>query len=228
MDRRRKVQVMRKLFKSEISGEMRNSLIGRFVVRKFRALPFKSRILRLVTKIEGGQLYSSSLREVLQLYHGVEVGAFSYGSLLELGMADRYTRIGRYVSIGPNVRRFGAAHPVNALSMHPFWYNPALGFASQDDDVTRTSIEIGHDVWVGANVTILPGCRRIGVGAVIGAGSVVTRDIADFTIVAGNPASIIATRLSPSLREQLLDDRIWSLPPHRLSSMLSSLDSDNK
>ncbi|AYA27621.1 antibiotic acetyltransferase [Rhodococcus rhodochrous] len=191
-------------------------------------LPFKSRILRLVTNIEGGQLYSASLRSVLQRYHGVEVGAFSYGSLLELGMADRHTRIGRYVSVGPNVRRFGAAHPVNALSMHPFWYNPALGFASKEDDVARTSIEIGHDVWIGANVTILPGCRRIGVGAVVGAGSVVTRDVADFTIVAGNPASVIATRLSPSLREQLVDDKIWNLSPHSLSTKLSTLEPDAK
>lgn len=220
--------MMRKLLRDETSDGMHDSLIGRFVVRNFRMLPFKSRILRLVTKIEGGQLYSASLRSVLQRYHGVEVGAFSYGSLLELGMADRHTRIGRYVSVGPNVRRFGAAHPVNALSMHPFWYNPALGFASKEDDVARTSIEIGHDVWIGANVTILPGCRRIGVGAVVGAGSVVTRDVADFTIVAGNPASVIATRLSPSLREQLVDDKIWNLSPHSLSTKLSSLEPDAK
>ena len=52
---------------------------------------------------------------------------------------------------------------------------------------------IGQDVWLGANVIVLPG-RTIGEGAVVGAGSVVTKDVAPFTIVAGNPAKLIKVR----------------------------------
>lgn len=55
------------------------------------------------------------------------------------------------------------------------------------------SVTIGQDVWLGANVIILPG-RTIGDGAVVGAGSVVTKDVAPYTIVAGNPAKLIRVR----------------------------------
>lgn len=51
-------------------------------------------------------------------------------------------------------------------------------------------IHIGDNVWIAANVVILPGVS-IGEGAVVGAGSVVTKDVAPFTLVAGNPAHVI-------------------------------------
>ena len=56
---------------------------------------------------------------------------------------------------------------------------------------TGLSKEIGEDVWIGARAVILPGCRQIGRGAIIGAGSVVTRDVEPYGIVAGNPARLI-------------------------------------
>ena len=53
---------------------------------------------------------------------------------------------------------------------------------------------IGDDVWIGRNVTILPGCKIIGTGCVIGACSVVTKDIPDYEVWAGNPARFIKRR----------------------------------
>ena len=58
----------------------------------------------------------------------------------------------------------------------------------------RQPVVIGNDVWVGANVTILPG-RTIGDGAVVAAGSVVTKDVHPFTVVGGNPAKLLRQRL---------------------------------
>lgn len=55
------------------------------------------------------------------------------------------------------------------------------------------AVSIGKDVWLGANVIVLPG-RTIGDGAVVGAGSVVTKDVAPYTIVAGNPAKLVRER----------------------------------
>lgn len=55
------------------------------------------------------------------------------------------------------------------------------------------SVVIGQDVWLGANVIVLPG-RTIGDGAVIGAGSVITKNVAPYTIVAGNPATLVRVR----------------------------------
>ena len=55
-------------------------------------------------------------------------------------------------------------------------------------------VTIGEDVWLGANVKVMPGVR-IGTGAVVGAGSVVTRDIPDFHIARGVPAKIVGSRI---------------------------------
>lgn len=204
---------------------MRSSWVGQLLGRYYVRIPMRSKCLSLIVKLEGGQLYSETLRAVLKRWHQVDVGPYSYGSLLIPGYADRYTAIGSYVSIGPNVRRIGAAHPVSDLSLHPFWYNPALGMVHDDQDVQRTEISIGDDSWIGANAVILPGCRRIGVGAVIGAGSIVTNDVEDFTVVAGNPARPIASRLTQDERTALMEVYPWSRNPVEAARLLAAIRS---
>ena len=162
---------------------------------------------------------SLTLRKILRDFYGVDVGAYSYGSLCDPGMADPNTSIGRYVSVGPGVRRFGAAHPLDDVSLHPFWYNPDLGLVAPDHDVPRGHCRIESEVWIGANALIMPGCTRIGFGAVVGAGSVVTREVDDFTIVAGSPARVIGKRLTAEVRAALLKERPWELEPADLLSL---------
>ena len=198
---------------------MRSRALGRLIVRLYSRSAVGRILLRLAIRVEGGEMYSLSLRAILLRYYGVEVGEYSYGSLLEPGRADQFTRIGRYVSIGPGVRRFGASHPMDRPSMHPFWYNPALGLVDPDQDVVRSSCEIGADSWIGANVTILPGCKRIGIGAVVGAGSVVTKDVADFAVVVGNPGRVIAQRLESEARRGLLESEPWNLEPEEARAL---------
>ena len=192
------------------------------VYRRTRSL----QVLALITRLEGGQMSSITLRSLLREVHGVDVGAYSYGSLLTPGLADTGTQIGRYVSIGPNVRRFGASHPLNAPSLHPYWYNPTLGLASIEHDVERGRISIEHDSWIGANVTILPNVKRIGVGAVVGAGSVVTRDVEDFSIVVGNPARHARYRLNEDTRRRLLAQEPWNLDPIDARAQFSQIRLD--
>lgn len=71
--------------------------------------------------------------------------------------------------------------------------NPDVPIGSEGE-LPSTPLEICEDVWIGARSIILPGCERIGAHSIIGAGSVVTHDVPDYAIVAGNPAKIIRMR----------------------------------
>ena len=92
--------------------------------------------------------------------------------------------IGKDVMMGPNVVFYRGSH----------------GFDRTDVPMRRqsraesVSLEICDDVWFGRGVIILPGCRLIGKGAIIGAGSIVTKDVPDYAVVGGNPAKIIKMR----------------------------------
>jgi maltose O-acetyltransferase len=90
--------------------------------------------------------------------------------------------IGKDVMMGPDVIILTANHNFD---------NPDIPIRMQG--YKREQVSIGNDVWIGARAIILPG-RKIGNGVIIGAGSLVTKDIPDFAIVAGNPARIIRFR----------------------------------
>ena len=85
--------------------------------------------------------------------------------------------IGDYVMIGPNVLISTAGHPLS-----PKRRRECIAYAEP--------ISIGDDVWIGGNVTILPGVK-IGSNVVVAAGSVVTKDIPDNSLAAGVPARVI-------------------------------------
>lgn len=205
---------------------MRSTATGQFVANNYSLLPSALRALQYAQKTEGGDMTSLSLRHVLKKHYEVDAGYYSYGSLLIPGHCDRGTTIGPYASIGPNVRRFGASHPSHSPSLHPLFYNPALGIVSPDMDVERSSCDISADVWIGANVVILPGCRRIGVGAIVGASSVVTKDVPDFSIAVGIPARVVSYRFDDNLQSRILASEYWKFEPLEALSIIDALRSN--
>ncbi len=76
---------------------------------------------------------------------------------------------------------------------------------------------IGNDVWIGANVVIMNGVT-IGHGAIIGATSVVTKDVPPYTIVAGSPARVIKSRFEDHIVQRLLAIQWWDLPIDLITS----------
>lgn len=133
--------------------------------------------------------------------------------------------IGRFCQIAHGVRLITASanHAMDGLTTFPFpVFDPMTvdgykaGFAGLPDTV------IGHDVWIGHGALILPGVR-IGSGAIIGAGAVVTRDVADYSIVGGNPARLIRPRFAPDATDRLLALAWWDWPVERIRAAVPAL-----
>lgn len=167
--------------------------------------------VRLACRLEKGQFFSQSARDILSHHFRVEIGAYSYGACFQAGAFPPGSIVGRYVSIADGVRAMGRNHPIERLSTHPFFYNRALGYVERDT-IESSSIEVGSDAWIGHGAIATPGCSRIGIGAVIGAGAVVTKDVPNFAVVAGNPASVIRFRFEPKVRQIVLDSEWWNEP----------------
>ncbi|HEY2248688.1 MAG TPA: chloramphenicol acetyltransferase [Bradyrhizobium sp.] len=164
---------------------------------------------------------SASLRET-RLGAYCEVGARTI--LLDVEMGDysyvvndsqmTYTTIGKFCSIAAMTRINPGNHPMHRATQAHFTYRASAYFAGESDDAEffewRRSrrVHIGHDVWIGHGAVILPD-RNIGTGAVIAAGAIVTKDVAPYTIVGGNPARPIKRRFPDSVEERLLRLAWW-------------------
>lgn len=173
-----------------------------------RRRSLSSFVLDMVTKLEGGQMLSSTLRRIFLKYHDVEIGMYSYGSCFEPGCIGAHTKIGRYCSFAGGAYRFNGNHAMRFRSMHPYFYNAAFGYVEKEL-ISRTELVIGNDVWVGQNAIIVPGVRKIGDGVVIGAGAVVTKDVPDFAVVSGNPAKVMKYRFSKETQDEIKASKWW-------------------
>jgi virginiamycin A acetyltransferase len=157
---------------------------------------------------EGSEYYSQTLRYCFIKYYNIDIGLYSYGGCFNEGALDPNTVIGRYCSIASNIRIMNRNHPSDLFSTHPFFYNSKAGIIEKDV-VDHSNKIIGNDVWMGNGAMVLPRVQKIGDGAIIGAGSVVTKDVPDFAVVAGNPAKIIRFRFSDKIIERVKSSRWW-------------------
>lgn len=186
----------------------------------------KSFILKKRISMEGGGFFSKSARIHTKKNYNVDVGLFSYGGCFdpEFNTGGKVL-IGRYCSIAQHVHYFGANHPLKGSIMSPFFYNPQLGFDVKD--VQRSNLEIGNDVWIGTNVVITHSCHTIGNGAVVGAGTIVTKDVPPYAVVLGNPGKICYFRFDNLTIEMLEKSRWWELSPKELMEFYPLMDNPN-
>jgi len=186
-------------------------LIANLLLYKLYAL--NNRYLReiiqsRVARKEGGEMFSQTLRKIFHTYHCIDIGMYSYGGCFTLRNVPSGTLIGRYCSFAQNIKILSGNHPLKNKSLHPFFYNPYFGYVDTLL-ITRSKLIIENDVWIGENAIILPSVSKIENGAVIGAGSIVTKDVPPFAVVAGNPAKIIQYRFSQEIIDQILESPWW-------------------
>lgn len=120
--------------------------------------------------------------------------------------------IGGFCSIADNVIIGGASHPINWVSTSPVFHDGKnimrKNFANHPYELTKKTI-LKNDIWIGNNSLIKSGVT-INNGAVVGMGSVVTKDIGEYEIWAGNPAKLIRKRFSDEIIKQLSASDWWS------------------
>jgi virginiamycin A acetyltransferase len=132
--------------------------------------------------------------------------------------------IGKFCQLATGVRFImnGSNHALDGISTYPF---KVFGKSWADvpmNTVNKGNTVIGNDVWIGNSATIMQGVT-IGDGAIIGTNSLVTKDVAPYTIVGGNPARMIRNRFSDEEIAFLLQLRWWDWPIEKITANLTSI-----
>ena len=135
--------------------------------------------------------------------------------------------IGKFCAIARGIEFVmnGANHRMNSVTTYPFnimgggWemFTPTL-----DELPLKGDTVVGNDVWIGQNVTVMPGVH-IGDGAIIAANSVVAKDIPAYCVAGGNPCRVIRQRFNEELTEYLLKLRWWDWEPDKIFRNMEAL-----
>lgn len=158
----------------------------------------------------------------------VKVGNYSYGKLniLAWDTPGESLTIGNFCSIADNVTFvIGGEHDYSRFITFPY---DAFFVSHRADVKAKGPTVIEDDVWIGANATIISGVK-VGKGAIIAAGSTVTKDIPAYAIVGGNPAKVIKYRFQPDTIKKLIRLDYSTLTPEffvKYRQQLAALDVD--
>ena len=153
-----------------------------------------------------------------------DIGRGPYGKpkILEWGEGATL-QIGSFCSISAGVQIFlGGEHRVDWVTTYPFNILWEEAHHITGHPKSKGDVHIGNDVWIGREAIIMSGVT-IGDGAVIGARTVVTKDVPPYVIVAGNPASIIRKRFDDKIINRLLEIQWWSWEDSRIKKVLPML-----
>jgi acetyltransferase-like isoleucine patch superfamily enzyme len=159
----------------------------------------------------------------------ITVGRFTYGSddlNIRQWNEGANLKIGSFCSIGQYVTIFlGGNHRVDWVSTFPFGhvYVDELGGPTvTGHPATKGDVTIGNDVWIGEGATVMSGIT-IGDGAVIAANSTITKNVAPYSIVGGNPEKFLKYRFDADVIDSLLQLRWWDLPLDSIKSCIKIL-----
>lgn len=195
------------------------------VIKKIiNILPSKL-VNKMILFLWGGNIGESKIvRDFYKEKYNVEIGLYSYGGCFEPNFNNGgKVFVGKYCSIAGNVRYFAANHPISNITTSPYFYNKKFSKLAVKD-VERGTLTIGNDVWIGYGTIITSKCQYIGDGAIIGAGSIVTKNVPEYAIVAGNPAKIIRYRFAEDSIQDLRNTLWWENSPQELMRVYEVMD----
>ncbi len=157
----------------------------------------------------------------------------SFGAYVEIGRGSRVqhtvfgdysycdrnadianTTIGKFANIASSTRIGATDHPLDTAACHHFLYRSASYWDDIEDNAAffekrrARRVYIGHDTWIGHGAMVKPEVS-LGDGAVVAAGALVTKDVAPYTIVAGNPARVLRRRQPPEIADRLMALAWW-------------------
>ena len=166
----------------------------------------------------------SRLGKGVRILEKSQLGNCTIGRFAYVGVNSQLTdtEIGAFTSIGRDVLCGLGKHPLEYVTTYPGFYTPhasgATWFGATHPFADSATVHIGSDVWIGSRSIIMGGVR-IGHGAVIGAGAVVTKDVPDYAIVGGVPARLLRSRFNTGLCQRLLESRWWEAPENLLREL---------
>jgi phosphonate metabolism protein (transferase hexapeptide repeat family) len=178
-----------------------------------------------------------------------EIVNASFGQYVEIGRGSRIARshlddysycdryadianatIGKFANIASFTRIGATDHPLDTAACHHFLYRSADYWDDSADDAdffarrAARRAYVGHDTWIGHGAMIKPEVR-LGDGAVVASGAIVTKDVAPYTIVAGTPAVKLRDRQPPAIAERLIALAWWDWSHDRLRETLADFRS---
>jgi acetyltransferase-like isoleucine patch superfamily enzyme len=165
------------------------------------------------------KLRHSSVHITSRLYGKVRLNSTNIGAYCSVGPNSilNGVQIGNYCSIAPGVQIGGMEHSW-------WWWSMSTVLSRYCRYDQQTILE--HDVWVGANAVIRQGVK-IGCGAVVGALSMVTRDVEPYSMVVGVPAKLFLRRFGPELVNRLVATEYWKLPPDEAIRLLNGVSNSD-
>lgn len=200
-------------------------------MKKFLREILKDKYRRRLQRIQIALGFFYTKDRLKHLGNRAEIGDFTYGKPLVFHWEeDSKLKIGKFCSISDEVKIFlGGNHRVDWATTYPF-----AGLIGEwpeaenikDHNISKGDVVIGNDVWIGFGAVILSGVT-IGDGAVIGAYALITKDVAPYAIVGGNPAKEIRKRFDEKKIEELLQLRWWNWTEEKIKKNIPKLCSIN-